>query len=80
MMNTDDFFIENGELKKYNGPGGDVEIPAGTTSIGADAFYRNMSITSVVIPEGVTIIGDHAFYFCSRLTRVVIPRSVTSIV
>ena len=38
MSNASDFVIENGVLKKYQGPEGDVIIPDGVTSIGKNAF------------------------------------------
>ena len=79
MSNINDFVIENGVLKKYQGQGGDVVIPEGVTSIGNWAFKGCSSLTSVVIPEGVTSIGDLAFNGCSSLTSVVIPEGVTSI-
>lgn len=31
MKNKQDFVIKHGVLSKYNGPGGDVAIPAGVT-------------------------------------------------
>ena len=79
MSNINDFVIENGELQKYKGQGGDVVIPEGVTSIGDCAFSGCSSLTSVVIPDGVTSIGNDAFWGCSSLTSVVIPDSVTSI-
>ena len=79
MSNINDFVIENGVLKKYQGQGGDVVIPEGVTSIGDSAFTGCSSLTSVVIPEGVTSIGDCAFWGCRSLTSVVIPEGVTSI-
>ena len=39
MSNINDFVIENGVLEKYTGPGGDVVIPEGVTSIGDSAFW-----------------------------------------
>ena len=79
MSNINDFVIENGVLKKYQGQGGDVVIPEGVTSIGNWAFKDCSSLTSVVIPNGVTSIGDSAFFNCSSLASVVIPEGVTSI-
>ena len=79
MSNINDFVIENGVLKKYKGPGGDVVIPDSVTSIAGSAFAGCSSLTSVTIPDGVTSIGYKAFYDCSSLAGIVIPESVTSI-
>ena len=79
MSNPSDFIIENGELTKYLGPGGDVVIPEGVTSIGGWAFSSCISLTSVIIPEGVTSINIEAFGCCRSLTSATIPDSVTSI-
>ena len=38
MSSASDFIIIDGVLTKYTGPGGDVVIPAGVTSIGDSAF------------------------------------------
>lgn len=75
----DDFSIEDGELIKYSGPGGDVVIPDGVTSVGFYAFRDCENLTSVVIPDGVTSIGFRAFKGCKNLASVVIPESVTEI-
>ena len=74
-----DFTIENGVLTKYNGPGGDVVIPDGVTSIGMAAFAGCTGLTSVSISNSVTSIGGWAFWDCTGLTSVSIPNSVTSI-
>ena len=74
-----DFQITNGVLTKYTGPGGDVVVPEGVTSIGDWAFGECESLTSIVLPEGVTSIGDYAFQLCTSLTSVVIPEGVTNI-
>ena len=40
------------------------------TSIGEEAFYDRISLTSITIPNSVTSIGDEAFYYCFYLTSV----------
>ena len=69
------FIIEDGVLTGYTGPGGDIVIPKGVTSIGNYAF-EGSGLKSVVIPASVTSIGDYAFKG-TGLTNVVIPASVT---
>ncbi len=78
-MASSDFVVEDGELKEYNGPGGDVVVPDGVTSIGGSVFSHCEDLTSVQIPESVTSIGNYAFYNCGNLTSVTIPNGVTSI-
>ena len=46
-----------------------VEGLAGTTSIGANAFYQGR-LKSVEIPAGVETIGDSAFVGCEQLTTL----------
>jgi surface protein len=46
------------------------------SSIGANAFQRATSLTSISIPNSVTSIGDFAFVECSNLTSISIPASV----
>ncbi len=79
MSSASDFVIENGVLKKYVGPGGDVVIPEGVTSISSESFRKNSRLMSVQIPEGVAFIGRKAFFDCGGLTDVTIPESVISI-
>ena len=79
MSNPGDFIIEDGILKKYNSPSGDLVIPDSVTSIGYEAFAWRSDLTSVTIPDSVTSIGDRAFCFCESLTSVTIPRSLSKI-
>lgn len=74
-----DFTIENGVLKAYHGPGGQVLIPEGTRAIGDRAFWGQRQITDVSIPDGVRKIGDRAFSNCTGLRRIAIPGTVERI-
>ena len=56
-----------------------IEIPEGTTSIGAYAFAYYLSLASIIMPDSVTSIGEGAFGNCTSLTSITIPDSVTSI-
>ena len=74
-----DFTIENGILKKYQGNDTHVTIPEGVTVIGSYAFNGCKSIESITIPDGVTKIGAEAFSYCGSLQSITIPKSVTQI-
>ena len=56
-----------------------VEIPAGVTSIGDNAFMYCADLSSVTIPEGVAEIGSGAFSYCSSLSEIVLPASLASL-
>ena len=71
--------IKNGVLEEYTGPGGDVVIPDGVTSIGDRAFEGCNGLTSVTIPNSVTSVGHWAFYGCKSLTSITIRNGVKSI-
>ena len=79
MGNASDSIIENGVLKKYVGPGGDVVIPDGVYEIDSDAFDLCTELTNITIPEGVTEISSWGFCGCTALTSITIPESVTKI-
>ena len=78
MSNAPDFIIENGVLKKYVGPGGDVVIPDGVTAISASAFSGNKEIYKVTLPDTVEKIGKEAF--CqSSLEKIKLPEGLKTI-
>lgn len=62
-----DFIIEDGVLKRYVGPGGDVVIPNGVVRIAVGAFLRCSCLKRVTIPGSVQEIGPWAFKSCAAL-------------
>ena len=81
MRSTDDFWVEEGVLVRYRGPGEERRtIPEGVISKILSVLFRKLNPgVDVTIPEGVTSIGDSAFSWCKSLTSVTIPEGVTSI-
>ena len=73
MSNASDFVIENGVLKRYVGPGGDVVIPDGVIRI---QNFGVGCVTSITLPEGVESIGAEAFCGNSMLKKVILPESL----
>ena len=72
----------------YTNLSGALTIPANVayegitytiTSIGENAFWQCISLTSVTIPNTVTFIGNRAFDRCENITSISIPNSVTKI-
>ena len=79
MCDPRDFIIENGVLKRYTGPGGDVVIPEGVTSIGRRAFWtcsryhafsKTPVLISVTIPASVETVEREAFRMCTDLETI----------
>lgn len=66
MSSASDFVVKNGVLKKYVGPGGEVVVPDGVTSIGMDAFMNNKTITSVQVSTDVSL-HPNAFNGCKGM-------------
>jgi hypothetical protein len=79
----DDYYISNGLLYAYEGPGGHILIPDDTTEIygsfGSGAFNGCRSLISVVVPEGVCSIGDYAFASCTGLKQIILPNSLINL-
>lgn len=87
MSDIKDFVIENGVLKKYVGPGGDVVIPEGVTELSDNVFNYNVNksnlefqpIKNVTLPVGLRKIGNMAFWNCLYIQNVQVPEGVESI-
>ena len=79
MSKEQDFIVKNGVLIRYQGPGGDIQIPAGVKEIGRKAFAGCHALTRVALPEGVRRIGEGAFFDCAGLAWVELPRGVKQI-
>ena len=75
MSNANDFIIENGVLKKYVGPGGDVVIPSGVTRIGMEAFQMCRTIDAVKLPNDMKEI-DQAAFRGSSITNIDFPEGI----
>lgn len=80
------FRIENGTLRKYEGPGGVVNIPQGVTQTGYPgpgegwgAFQGNKEITIVNFPDSFTVIGNYTFWECTSLAKLTLTRNITTI-
>ncbi len=58
---------------------GELTLPSGVTSIGAQAFHSSSSITKINLPTNVTFIGEEAFYGMTKLTEFTWPAGVKEI-
>ena len=56
-----------------------IDLPAGLTLIGDEAFIDCSGLTTVAVPENVTAIGQLAFAQCVRLANLTLPEGLTSI-
>ncbi len=79
MAEPEDFVIENGLLTKYEGPGGNVEIPEGVTEIGSRAFQYCKGLTDITISATVRRVGKDAFQYCEKLRRAALGTGVEEI-
>ena len=73
MSNTSDFIIENGVLKKYVGPGGDVVVPEGVTEIGEQSFSGCKNMEHITLPTSTEKISMLAFSDCTSLYSLSAP-------
>ena len=75
---TNIFTITDGVVSNGGACTGDVVIPPGANSIGANAFKAS-AITSISLPATLTSIGDDAFASSTSLDAISIPDGVVSI-
>ena len=76
----DDFpGVPYGVLKEYRGPGGEVVIPDGVTSISDDVFRNNTAIKTLYLPDGLKYIFRRVFEGCTGLVSVRFPDSLLEI-
>jgi uncharacterized repeat protein (TIGR02543 family) len=75
---TNIFKITSGVVSDGASCTGDVVIPAGANSIGANAFQAS-AMTSISLPATLTSIGDDAFARSTSLDAISIPDGVVSI-
>ena len=73
------FMIENGLLRSYWGPGGDVTVPEGVTRLELAVFRNCSKLISIRLPEGLETIDDRVFEGCANLTEVTLPQSLASL-
>ena len=64
----------NLDLISYDGPGGEVTVPAAnaqySTLLGKNLFQGRSDINKVTLPKNLTSIGENAFEGCSALSEV----------
>lgn len=77
FLESVDFVVDNGVLKAYTGPGGDVVVPEGVSAITNNVFCNCDELRSVSLPESLTYIGDNAFSGCKNLQNVHFPENLT---
>lgn len=95
LEDDDGMIVIGGTLWNYEGPGGDVVIPDGVTSLSPSVFregevwswkihddieYRKEgSLKSIALPSTMKVINRHAFAGCKALTTIDIPDGVEMI-
>jgi len=58
---------------------GIFDVPSSVTSIGNNAFFNCMALTSVSLPSSLKAIGKYAFSNCQSLASMILPSSVKQI-
>ncbi|MCR5791078.1 MAG: leucine-rich repeat domain-containing protein [Lachnospiraceae bacterium] len=71
--------VGDGILLAYKGDGGNITIPEGIKTVGAQCFFGNTSITGVSLPSSLVKIGEDAFNGCKKLKTVNLPENLSII-
>ena len=74
-----DFKMDKNKLVKYTGTASSVSIPDTVKIIGAEAFAKNTTLTSVKLGKNVTEIEYGAFKDCTYLNSITLPDSLVTI-
>lgn len=75
-IESKDFIIKSGIVKKYIGDSERVIVPDGVKELAPCLFWDNQRIKEVILPESLVSISGDTFYNCTNLERVNIPASV----
>lgn len=78
MTYKEEFVIEKGVLREYNGHSRRVVVPEGVTELGDRVFAFREWINEIVLPSTLRRIGRRAF-FNGAFGRIVIPASVREV-
>ncbi len=65
------YIMDGTVITGYNGPGGDITLPAVATGVADYAFAGNASISSITVPANVTSVGSYSFSGCTGMTSAV---------
>ncbi len=63
----------------YENGRGIIKFDGDVTHLGAQAFYRCSTISTLILPNGITEIGNAALRGCHKLTSVNVPNKVKTI-
>ena len=75
-IESKDFIISSGIVKKYIGDSDVVIVPEGVRELAPCLFWDNQKIIEVVLPKSLVNIGGDTFYNCANLEKVNIPKNL----
>lgn|GEM_PF-367487 len=75
-IESKDFIIKSGIVKKYIGDSDVIIVPEGVRELAPCLFWDNQKIKEVVLPKSLVSISGDTFYNCANLEKVNIPENV----